>query len=165
MGALRDGGVDDLAHASDVFVVNGVALCLAYLLKNNLLRQLRRDSSQDALSHFGDLQLASKFNIGIDLARVFQSHLKLWIFNLIGIFHHRLNRKRAYLAGFFVQLCPQVFLSLVVFARGDHNCVFHRTDHNLRIDPLFPAQRVDGVIKLACHRKYSVLTPRLSARL
>jgi hypothetical protein len=28
----------------------------------------------------------------------------------------------------------------------------------LGINALFPTERIDGVIKLACHRKYSVLT-------
>src|SRR2546427_3799346 len=158
--------VDDLADPSDVFVVNGVALCLANLLKNNLLGQLRRDSSQDAFSHLRDLQLAADFNAGINFARVFQSHLKLRIFYLLGVFHHCLNRERTYLAGFLVQLRPQVFLGLVVLTRGDHNCVFHCTHHNLGINALFPAERVDGVIKLACHSNipYSTWVCNLTTR-
>src|SRR4051794_25038130 len=55
------------------------------------------------------------------------------------------------LAGFFIQLGAQVFLRLVVLARGDDDRVFHRTDHNLRINPLFPAQGVNRVVKLTCH--------------
>ena len=41
-----DRGVDDLAHAPDVFVVNRVALRLAHLLKNDLLGNLRGDAPQ-----------------------------------------------------------------------------------------------------------------------
>src|SRR5262249_9332594 len=43
-------GVDDLAHASDVFVVDGIALGLAHLLKDHLFRELCGDASQDSIN-------------------------------------------------------------------------------------------------------------------
>ena len=99
-----------------------------------------------------NLQLAADLDVGIDLARVIQRDLQIGIFDLFRSFDDRLHRKRADLAGFLVQFGAQVFLRLVVLAGGDNDGVFHRADHNLRINTLFPAQRVDGVVELTCHR-------------
>ena len=95
-------------------------------------------------------------SFGIHLARVVQRDLQQRIFHLLRRLHHRLHRVGADLAGFFVEFGAQVFLRLVVLARSHHNGIFHRAHHNLRINALFPAQRVDRVVKLTRHKnKYS----------
>ncbi len=70
-----DGGIHDLADMPDVLVVNGVALGFAYFLKDNLLRELGSDASEDALGHFGDQQLATDFGAGIEFPRLLHSDL------------------------------------------------------------------------------------------
>ena len=151
-------GVDDFSHAPDVFVVNRVAFRFAHLLENHLLRQLRRDASQNAFGHFRNLQLAADFERWIDLARIFQRDLQVRIFHLLRRLHHGLHRKGVDLSGFLVELGAQIFLRLVVLARGHNNGVFHRADHNLRINAFFPAECVDRVVELACHKKVKVST-------
>ena len=104
----------------------------------------------------GNLQLAADFDVGIDLARIFQRDLQDGSSTCSGVSTIGLHRKGADLAGFLVEFGAQVFLRLVVLARGDNNGVFHRADYNLRINALFPAERVDRVVELTCH-KYSVI--------
>ena len=145
-------GIDDLAHAPDVLVVNRVALGFPHLLKDDLLGQLRRNASQNAFGLLVDLQLAAQLDVGIDLARVVQRDLQDGILDLLRSLDNRLHRESADLAGFLVQFGAQVFLRLVILARGDNNGIFHRADDNLRINAFFPAQRVDRVVELTCHR-------------
>src|SRR6266436_1738810 len=148
------GRVHDLTHARDVLVVNRVALRLAHLLENHLLGKLGRDAAEDAFGHFRNLQLPAHFDVRVQLASVFEGHLQDRILHLLGILDHGLDRECTDLAGVLVQFGPEVFLRLVVLAGSHHNGVFHRTDHNLRINPFFPAQRVDRVIELTCHIKF-----------
>ena len=145
-------GVHNLAYATDVFVVDRVPLGFADLLENNLFCKLRGNASENAFSLFRDLQLAADFSIRIGFSRVINRDLKIRIFNLLRSLDDALHRKSANLARIFVELRAQVFLGLVVLAGGDNNGVFHRTDYNLRIDSLFPAQRINRVIELACHK-------------
>ena len=101
---------------------------------------------------FGNVQLSSDLDSGIDLARIINRDLQRRIFDLLGSLHNALHRKGADLARVFVELRAQVFLRLVVLARRDNNRVFHRADHNLRIDALLSAESVNCVVELACHK-------------
>ena len=158
-------GVDDLSDAPDVFVVNRVPLRFAHLLENHLLRQLRRDASQNSFGHFRNLEFAADFERRINLARIFQRDLQVGIFHLLRSLHHGLHRKGVDLAGFLIELGPQIFLRLVVLARSHDNGVFHRADYNLRINAFFPAECVDRVVKLACHKnQFSVASGQLPVR-
>src|SRR5580704_17667641 len=145
--------IDDLIHATDVFVVDRVAFGFAHLLENYLLRQLRRDASQNSFGHFRDLQLTSDFEAGINLARIFQRDLQVRIFHLLRSFNHGLDRERIDLAGILVQLGAEILLRLVVLARRHHDGVFDRADYNLGIDTFLPAQCVNRVVELASHKK------------
>src|SRR5260370_25941333 len=70
-----DRRIDDLAHAIDVLVVNGVALCLADLLEDDLLRQLCCNPAQNSLGNFGNLYLSPDLRGAIGLARVLHCDL------------------------------------------------------------------------------------------
>ena len=145
-----DGGVDDLAHATDVLVVNRVALGLADLLKDDLLGKLRRNAAQN-VGRFIGAQLAAHLSVGIDSPSVFHRDLQVGIFHQLRRLHDALHRIGANLAGFLVQFGAQGFLGLVVLARGDNNGIFHRADHDLGINALLPAQRVDYVVEFTRH--------------
>ena len=144
--------IDNLADTPNVFVVDSVALSLAHLLENHLLRQLCGNASENAFGDLRNLQLSANFQVGIDLARIFQCDLQVRIFHLLGSLHHSLYRKGMNLARFLVQLRAQILLRLVVLARSHNNGVFHRANYNLRINAFFPAQRVDSVVELTCHK-------------
>ena len=146
------GRVDDFAYASDVVVVNGVAFGLADFLKNYLLGKLRSDAAENSLGDLGNSQLSTDLDGGIDFARVIDRDLEIGIFDLFRSFHDGLYGEGVDLAGFLVELGAEIFLRLVVFAGGDDDGVFHRTHYDLRINPFFPAQRVDSVVELTCHK-------------
>ena len=78
-----DGGVDDLADAPNVLVVNRVALGLAHLLEDDLLGQLRRNATQN-VSRLVGAQLAADFSRRIDALGVVQSDLRKRILHLFG---------------------------------------------------------------------------------
>ena len=101
----------------------------------------------------GICKLSADFKRRIDLARVFHRDLQIRIFHLFRSLHHGLHRKGTDFAGVFVEFRAEIFLRLVVLARRHHNGVFDRADHNLRINPFFPAQCVNRVVKLASHKK------------
>ena len=147
-----DGRVDDFVYVADVFVVDGVAFGLAYFLKNDLLGKLRGDAAKDAFGRFGDEQFSAGFGAGVELARLVDGHLKIRIFDLLGVFDDRLHRVGIDLAAVFIEDGAQVFLRLVVFARGDDDGVFHGADYNLGIDSLFAADPFDDVVELTCHK-------------
>ena len=135
----------------DVFVVNRVAFRLAHLLKYDLLRKLRCNPPQNPFRHFRDQQFSARFCARIQLPRLLHGYLKIRIFHLLRILDDRLHRIRADLAALFVEHRAQVFLRLVVFARGHHNGVLDRAYHNLRINALLPADPFDNVVKLTSH--------------
>ena len=149
-GAL-DGGVDDLAHAPDVLVVNRVALGLAHLLKDDLLGQLRRNAPQNVGRLIG-AQLAADLGRGIDALGIVQRDLGDGIFDLVGVFDDRPDRVGPDLAAFLVQFGAQILLGLVVLSGGDDDGIFHRADHDLRIDAFLPAESVDYVVQFTCHK-------------
>ena len=146
------GRVHDFAHAIDVLVVNRVPLSLANFLENDLLGKLRGNPPKNSFCNLWNLQLPADLSIGIRLASFVHGNLQSRIFNLLRQFDNCLHRKCANLPRVFVQLRAQVFLRLVVFARSHNNGVFHRTDHNLRINTLLSTESVDRVIELACHK-------------
>ena len=143
--------VYDLSHTADVLVVNRVTFGFSHLLKNDLFCQLGCYAPENPLGNFWNLEFPTKLNIGVNFASVFQGHLQLRVFHLFRVLDHGFDRESTDLSRLLVQFGAQILLRLVVFARGDHDCVLHRADYNLRIDTLFPAQGVDCVVKLTCH--------------
>src|SRR5579862_2883761 len=146
-------GIDDLAHPPDVLVIDGVTLGLSYFLKDDLLRQLRSDASQNAVDRLRDQQLSADCETGIQLLCVFKGNLKIRILNLLGCLHNHLDYIGADLARVLVQPGTEIFLRFVVLARSHDNGIFHRADYNLRINPFFPAECIDRVVELAWHKK------------
>src|SRR5580692_3158157 len=154
-----DGGVDDLAHASDVLVVNRVAFGFAHLLEDDLLRQLRSDTSQNVGRLVG-AEFASHLGRRIDPLSVVERDLRQRIFNLLWGFNDRLHGIGPNLAALLIEFGAQVLLRLVVFSGGHDDGIFHRADHNLRIDAFLPAESVDYVVEFTCHNSvppYSLL--------
>ena len=154
-GALEafDSRVDDFVYVADVFVVDGVALGFAHFLKNDLLGELRGDAAEDAFGRFGDEQFSAGFGARIELTSLIDGDLKIGIFDLLRIFDDRLHRVSVDLAAVFIEDGAQVFLRLVVLARGDDDGVLYGADYNLGIDSLFAADAFDDVVELTCHKK------------
>ncbi len=147
------GRIHDLVHMTDVLVVNRVTFRFAHFLKYDLLRQLRRNPTQNSFRHFRDEQLSAGFRARIQLPRLLHRHLQIRIFHLLRSLDDRLHRIGIDLAAIFVEHRAQVFLRLVVFARGHHNGVLDRAHYNLRINAFFPADPFDDVVKLTSHKK------------
>ena len=60
--------------------------------------------------------------------------------------------KNVDLAGFRIDAAPQILIRLEVFARSHNDRVLDRVDHNLRIDPFFPADLIDRLKKHVRHQ-------------
>ncbi len=110
-----------------------------------------RCNAAQYIGRLRNVNLATDFSIRIDLLRIHERHLRQRILQGLWTFHNRLDRECPDLSTVLVEHCAQVLLRLVVLARSDNNRVFHRAHYYLRIDSLFPADRVYRVIKLACH--------------
>ena len=95
--------------------------------------------------------LASDFDVRVHLAGVVQGDLRGRIFDLLGVLNYSLVAISLQRAGLFVEFAAHVLLDLVMLARSDSNCVFHRVNYNLRIDSLFPTQRFDVFVQRTCH--------------
>src|SRR5581483_10628943 len=149
------GRIYNFIYASNVLVVNRVALGLADLLEDDLFRKLRGNAPENSFCFFWDHELATYFGVRIGLTRVINRDLQVRVLDLLRSFDNALYSESADFAGIFVELRAQVLLRLVVLARGNNNGVFHRADYNLRINSFFPAQGVNCVVKLACHKKPS----------
>src|ERR1019366_1721130 len=147
------GRIHDLVNMPDVFVVNRVAFRLAHFLKYHLLRKLSRNPPQNPFRHFLDRQRTARFRARIQLPRLLHRYLQIRIFHLLRILDDRLHRIRVDLAALFVEYRAQVFLRLVVLARGHHNGVLDRTHHNPRINAFFPADPFDDVVELTSHNR------------
>src|SRR6185369_12241587 len=132
------GSVDDLAHASDVLVVNRVALGFAHLLEDHLLRDLCRNTAQsrgirERMAGAVEAHFTSDLSVLVFLTGVFQRDLDLRIFHLVVVLDDGLDRVHLDRPGFRVEHAAQVFLRLQIFARRYRNGVFDRADHDLRV--------------------------------
>jgi hypothetical protein len=125
---------------------------------------LRRNAPQDPFRRLRNQQLSARLGVRIHLAGLLHRHLQVRVFDQFRALDDGLHRIRVDLAGLFIENRAQIFLGLVVLARGDHDRVFYRADHDLRINALFPADRVDDVVELACHNQFSVLRSQFSVR-
>ena len=139
-----------------VFVEDCVPLRLAHLLEDHLLGHLRGNAPQ----HVGRLvvaNLAAHFYFRRQLPRLFQRNLVHRVFDQLRRLHHRLEDVRPDLAGLLVQLRAHVFLRLVILPRRQRDRILDRRNHNLRIDALIPAQRLNALVKHTRHLLLSVL--------
>ena len=143
------------ARAVGVFIEDRVALGLAHLLEDHLLGHLRGDAAQ----HIGGLvvaDLAAHFHIRRQLLCLFQRNLVQVVLDLvIGRRVTRLVDIGANLARLLVQLGTHVFLRLVVLARRQSDRILDRGHHDLRVDPLVPAQRFNYLVKQTRHLSLS----------
>ena len=121
-----------------------------------MLGELRGDAAEDSFRNFRNEKFATRFSAGIKFACLLYCDLKIRIFDLLRPFDNRLHRVSANLAAIFIEHGAQVFLRLVVFARGHNNGVFNGADYNLRINALLPADPFDNVVKLTSHMKSNV---------
>src|SRR5581483_2485547 len=144
-------GVNDLADAPDVLVIDRIALGLAHLLKDDLLGKLGGNASQHVSRLIG-AQFAAHFGRGIDPLGIVERDLRERVLDQIVSLDNGAHRIGADLAAFFIELRAQVLLRLVVLARGDDNGVFDRGNHNLWIDALLAAESVDYVVQFTRHK-------------
>src|SRR6185437_1825183 len=150
-GALHD-AIEHLADAGVVFVVDRVALGLAHLLQNNLLRGLRGDSAQ----HSGGLGLGN-FRADFDLRTLLAGFGERNFMEGIGrFFDHLADRKHVHLAGFRIELGAQVFFGAVILARRDDHRVFDCGDDHIRFDVLLPADLLDCLVQQTRHLQFSL---------
>src|SRR5215472_1222991 len=144
--------VDNLSDTPDVFVVDRVSLGFANLLKDHLFRELSGDATENPVDLLGNQQFSADLKVRIQAVGIFQRDLQVGIFDLLRRLYDGLHREGADLAAVFVELRAEVLLRFVVLARRHDNGVFHRADHNLRVDSLFPTYTFDDVVKLASHK-------------
>ena len=85
----------------------------------------------------------ANLSVLIFFARVIQRDLDLRIFHLVVVLHDGLHRIYLDRPRLRVEHAAQVFLRLQIFPRGHRDGIFHRPDHDLRVDVLLAAQRFD----------------------
>ncbi len=129
-----DGAVHQLAYTPGVFLINGLSLGLADLLKDHLLGGLGGDASQQ-IRRLGDADFRFQFGCRIDLASLRQGELQSRILNG---FHDFLNYEQIDRAGLLVQLGDVVFVGPIVLSRRHQKRVLHRIQHTRWIDKSTP---------------------------
>jgi hypothetical protein len=139
------GRVEHFLFAVRIFLENCVALGFTYLLKDDLLGQLRGDASQGAGVAI-DANLAADFHARGHLVGLFQRDLVDRIFHLFVVGHHSLIDIGGNFAGVLVQFPAHVFLSLVILTRGQGDGFFDRAHNNAGVDALFLAEEFDTLI-------------------
>src|SRR5258708_1632635 len=141
------------AHARMILVVNRVALGLAHLLQDHLLRRLRRNPPKHIRRLHGK-NLRPNFRGRILFLGLRQADLGFRVGNFL---HHRQHRKHVYLARFRVEFPAQVLFRLVILARRHHHRVFNRRHHDFRLDVLLAAQHLNLLIKQIRHCSFLTL--------
>ena len=129
------------------FVVNCIALSLANLLQDHLLRSLCRDPSQ----HVGRLclcDLAANLHFRLLLPRIADGNLAQRVGDL---FHNRAHRKHVHMPGIRIELRAQILLGAVVFPRRYDHRVFNGRDDHLGLDVLLPADLLDCLVQQTRH--------------
>jgi len=144
-------GVDHFAYATDVLVVNRVAFSLAHLLKDHLLGQLRRDSTQN-IGGLVRAQLAANLCRRIGPPSLVERNLRNRIFDCLRIVHDGANGVGPDLAALFVEFSPQILLRLVILAGGYNDGILHRAHDDLRIDTFLATESVDYVVQFTRHK-------------
>ncbi len=136
--------VDDLADAVLVILVLPVALSVAHLLHDHLLRRLRRDAPVfERRQGLGDI--VADLRRGVAPPRVVDADLNGFV---IDRFHDKEKAREAKLAGLRIDLGTHFGLAAVAGARGLLDRVFHRGDHDLLVDGFFPRDGLRDLQKL-----------------
>ena len=145
-GALHDHR-HQLAHPRVIFVENRVALGLAHLLQNHLLRRLRRNASQ-YVRRLRRQNLRSDFRGRIFLLGVRQAD---FLFRVSYFLDDHVHREHVHLPGFLVELCAQILFRLVILPRRHYHRVFDRRHHDFRLDMLLAAQHLNLLVQQIRH--------------
>ena len=135
---LRD-SVDHLADLLRIFVVDILPFGFPHLLKNDLLRRLSRDASQN-VGGFGYFDRVVDLERVVDFLRLAQRDLQAWI--LHG-FDDAPDRKDFHHARFGIESRVDVFVGLIKFSGSGNHRIFQCADDNLGIDVLFFADLFD----------------------
>src|SRR6185437_13710885 len=134
-----------------------VALGFADLLKDDLLGNLGGDAPQwRGVPVHADL--AAHLDAGGQLIGLFQRDLVDRILDLVFTGYHGFVNIGRDLAGLLVELAAHVFLRLVELARSQGNGLLDRTNDDLGLDALFPAEKLDALIQGACHTSLTLFT-------
>ena len=136
-----DRAVDDVADAILVDVILLVALRLADLLHQHLLRRLGRDAPVvERRQRFGDP--VADLGRGVLLLRFHERHLGRLVLDLVD---DEQEPREPDLAGLRVDLRAHLGLLAVTRARGLLHRVLHRGEHDRPVDRFLARDRVDDL--------------------
>ena len=146
LGSLHQAG-DHLSDSLAVFCKDALPFRLANFLQNHLLGRLGGNASQDigGLLYF---DLSIDRGIGIDPSGRGEGDL---VGGVGDRFHHLLDRVNLDPTHILIKRRGQILGGLVVLAGGYQNRVFDGADHNLRIDSLFLAEKIDVLVEQGAH--------------
>jgi hypothetical protein len=142
-----DDAVQHLAHAVRVLGEHVVALGLANLLEDHLLRGLGRDAPQHVRG-LRELDLLAHLGLGDQVPRLVEGDLGLRDLDAL---HDLPDREHLDLAALVVEAASEVLRTLVVLLRGGEDRVFDRRDDHVGVDVLLAADLIDLLSELACH--------------
>ena len=136
-----DLAVDDVADAILVDVILLVALRLADLLHQHLLRRLGGDAPVvERRQGFGDP--VADLGRGVLLLRLGERHLRRFVLDLVD---DEQEPREPDLAGFRVDLRADLGLLAVARARGLLHRVLHRRQNDRSVDRFLPRDRIDDL--------------------
>ena len=154
------GAIHQFAHAVVEFVKDGVAFRLAHLLHDDLLRRLRRNTPQ-RFRFLREFDQPAELRGFVMFQGVRQRNLADRVLHLLHDHFHRGELNRARL---LIEVGDQFFVPFELFPRRREHRVFHRVDDDLRVDALFLAQQLDGLIN-SSHARLLFLPLKLQIRL
>ena len=136
--------VDDLGLAVLELVELALALGLAHLLHDHLLRRLRGDAAEIDRRQFVDQEIAD-LGIGLAARGGFDRDLRVFVFDIVD---HLLHADQLDLASLAVDLGTDVVLVAVFRAAGLLNGLLHGGEHVVAVDTLLAGDRVGDLQKL-----------------
>ena len=120
-------------------VIDGVALGLANLLQNHLLRSLRLNAAQNvggtSLRNF-----SADFDGGLLLARFGKGDFAKRVGNFLD---NRADGEEVNLTCFRVEFRTQILVGFIKLTRRDNHRFLNGCDDDLRLDMLLPADLLD----------------------
>src|SRR6516165_6469071 len=156
-----DDTVDDIGNAVLVLLILPVALGLAHLLHDHLLRRLGGDAAIfERRQGLGDV--VADLSGGVALFRLFERDLRRVVFDLI---HHQEQTRQSHLAGLWIDLGADFGLAAIARACRLLDRILHGGDDDVAVDRLLAGDRLGDLqqfepVGADGHRSFSfVLSP------